>query len=249
MSDNYDRIARFYEVDMARNMPFDDVGFYLGVCRRRAGAALELGCGSGRILLPLLAQGVAATGIDASEGMLRELRQRAQGRSLTAAVCRMDLRSLAFRRGFEVVLLPYSLVTYLTGDDDLARAFAGVRDVLLPGGLLVIDAFIPRPVTPHADFRLDYRRPFGEHVLARWKRIAPQGPRINRIERRYQVLGPDDRVLDQVEVAENIRPFDPEQLRTLVAAHGFAVDEAWWDYTRREPEAGAQFFTVVARAV
>lgn len=248
MAGNYDRIARFYDVDMARNMPFDDVAFYAGVCRRRAGAALEAGCGTGRILLPLLAAGVAAVGIDASEGMLGELRQRARSRSLTAPVCRMDLRALAFRRAFDVVLLPYSLVTYLTGDDDLAATFAGIRDVLTPDALLVVDAFIPRPVTPHADFRLDYRRPFGDDVLARWKRISPQGPTINRIERRYQVLDRDDRVREQVDIAEHIRPFAPDDLCALLANRGFAVRERWWDYGNCEHKADAQFFTAIAQA-
>jgi SAM-dependent methyltransferase len=248
MSGNYDRIARFYDVDMARNMPFDDVAFYAGVCRRKNGPALELGCGTGRILLPLLTQGIDGYGIDASAAMLHELRNRAQARSLAAGVCRMDLRALAFRRVFNTVLCPYSLVTYLTSDDDLDHAFAGIHDSLNPGGLLVVDAFVPRPVAGHTDFRLDYRRPFGAHVLARWKRIAPVDPSINRIERRYQVLATDESVLEQIDIAEEIRPVDPEALRSLLALRGFTVDEAWWNYTQREEVPAAQFFTVVARA-
>lgn len=248
MAGNYDRIARFYDVDMARNMPFDDVAFYAGVCLRKVGPALELGCGTGRILLPLLTRGITGYGIDASGPMLQELRQRAAARSLAARVCRMDLRALAFRRAFDTVLCPYSLVTYLTSDDDLDRAFAGIRDSLNPGGLLVVDAFVPRPVAAHADFRLDYRRPFGAHVLARWKRIAPLGPYINRIERRYQVLAMDDSVLEQIDIAEEIRPVDPNALRSLLALRGFTVDEAWWNYTQREEVPAAQFFTVIARS-
>ncbi len=248
MAGNYDRIARFYDVDMARNMPFDDVAFYAGVCRRKDGRVLELGCGTGRILLPLLTQGIDGYGIDASGAMLQELLQRAQDRSLAARVCRMDLRALAFRRDFDTVLCPYSLVTYLTSDDDLDRALAGIRDCLNPDGLLVVDAFVPRPVAAHADFRLDYRRPFGEQVLVRWKRIAPLGPRINWIERRYQVLATDESVLEQIDIAEEIRPVDPDALRSLLALRGFVVDEAWWNYTQREEVPAAQFFTVVARA-
>lgn len=248
MAGSYDQIARFYDVDMARNMPFDDAAFYAGVCRRKPGSALELGCGTGRILLPLLTQGIDAYGIDASAAMLQALRQRAEARSLAARVCRMDLRALAFRRAFDTVLCPYSLVTYLTTEDDLDRAFAGIHASLNPGGWLVVDAFIPRPVAMHAEFRLDYRRPFGAHILARWKRIAPLGPRINRIERRYQVIATDERVLEQIDIAEDIRPADPDALRSLVADRGFIADELWWDYAQREEVAGAQFFTVVARA-
>jgi hypothetical protein len=161
----------------------------------------------------------------------------------------MDLRALALRRCFDVVLLPYSLVTYLTGDNDLARALAGMHEVLNPGGLLVVDAFIPRPIALQPEFCLDYQRPFGGGMLARWKRIASQDPRINRIERRYQVLDRNQRVLEEIDVTENIRPFSPDDLRALVTGHGFAVEEGWWDYSQRAPTSAAQFFTLVARSV
>ena len=58
----YDRIARFYDVDMAQNMRFDDVAFYAHACARARGKVLEVGCGNGRILLP--ASQRAATGIE-----------------------------------------------------------------------------------------------------------------------------------------------------------------------------------------
>ena len=57
-----------------------------------------------------------------------------------------------------------------------------------------------------------------------------------------------EHVLESFEVAEEIRPFAPEELAALVNAHGFSVDETWWDYTLREPPPTAQFFTVVAHA-
>ena len=95
MTTNYDRIARFYDVDMARNMPFDDVGFYRSLSAAAGGRVLELGCGNGRILLELIAAGIDAMGVDASAGMLAELRRKAQARGLPAPVARMDVRALA----------------------------------------------------------------------------------------------------------------------------------------------------------
>ena len=69
---NYDRIARFYDVDMARNMPFDDVGFYRALAAAAGGRVLELGCGNGRILLELLAGGHRCDG-------RRRVRRHARG--------------------------------------------------------------------------------------------------------------------------------------------------------------------------
>jgi SAM-dependent methyltransferase len=244
---NYDRIARFYDVDMARNMPFDDVGFYAQVCAREGGRVLELGCGNGRILLELLARGIDAYGIDASAAMLAALRRKAAAAGRAAPVARMDLAALALRPGFAVVLCPYSLITYVTAAAAAARLLANVASLLAPGGVLVIDAFVPTPVTAHAEFTPDYRRPFGAGTLQRSKRIASGPPGCNRIERRYQVRDADGALLETIDVAEYIRPYTPEALRERLCASGFAIEATVWDYDASRDAAGARFVTFVAR--
>src|SRR6266567_4769534 len=109
----YDSIAHLYDGDMARNMPFDDIGFYARICEREGGRVLEAGCGNGRIFLELISRGVDAVGIDCSPRMLEELIGKARRRGAPARVCRMDARRLAFASAsFQIVLCPYSLVTY-----------------------------------------------------------------------------------------------------------------------------------------
>ena len=151
MNDNYDRIARFYDVDMAQNMPFDDVGFYVRLCEPLSGPVLELGCGNGRILLELARHGIDAIGIDASAGMLAELRRKAALRSLPARALRMDVARLALRPGFAAILCPYSLITYVIDDEDVASLldrYAAARArwfVRRPRP-------VPKPVTAQTEF-------------------------------------------------------------------------------------------------
>ncbi len=247
MAGTYDRIAKFYDADMARNMAFDDIGFYASMCARRRGAVLEMGCGNGRILLPLLERGVDAFGIDASARMLADLRRKAADRGLGLRVAQMDARALALRAAFDIVLCTYSFITNFADDADLARMLAEVRRVLVRDGLFVVDAFVPRTEVESGDFRLDYRRPFGEFVLARSKRVAAVGAGRNRIERRYQVLAADGSLVDQVDMAEVIRPFTPDALRAVLAAAGFETVEVWWDYASQAVPVNARFFSVVAR--
>jgi SAM-dependent methyltransferase len=249
MTTNYDRIARFYDVDMARNMPFDDVGFYRTLAAAAGGRVLELGCGNGRILLELLAAGVDVIGVDASSGMLHELRRKANGRGLAAPVAQMDIRRLALEPAFRLVLVPYSLVTYMTTDAAVEALLAGAHAVLLPGGRLLVDAFIPRPTSAQPEFTLDYRRPFGEYMLARWKRVRPAGPDRNCIERRYRVEDAAGRTLESIDVEEEIRPFAPDALRQSVRAAGFAPGREWWNYGITHAENGAQFFTLEAERI
>lgn len=248
---NYDRIARFYDVDMARNMPFDDVAFYAQRVAEGGGRALELGCGNGRILLPLQAAGHDVFGVDASAGMLSELLRKGAAVGTQASVCRMDVRALAFRRAFATVLCPYSLVTYLPGPADFARMAGAIAQVLVPGGQLVIDAFVPRPVAQNAstspEFKLDYRRAFGDGELERWKRITRLSETHNRIERRYLEYDQQGQLRHRVDIAETIRPYAPQALVSALEANGFAVDATWWDYGVAASEATAQFFAVRAR--
>lgn len=245
----YDRIAPFYDVDMGRNMPFDDVVFYADLAVAANGPVLELGCGTGRILLELLRRGVDATGVDASPAMLAELERKAATLGVAARVHRMDVRELALGRRFALVLCPYSLVTYCLEDDDLRRLLAGIRAHLVPGGSLVIDAFVPRPPTPEdAEFRLDYRRPFGQATLTRWRMLRPAGPGTNRIERRYEVSDADGTVLDRIDVDELVRPFEPDALRAAIAEAGFVPGREWWDYGTRADREGARFYALEARS-
>ena len=243
-SDNYDRIARFYDVDMASNMSYDDIGFYAEVSSRRSGRVLELGCGNGRILLELLARGMDIIGVDGSAGMLRELRRKAAARKLVARVARMDLRALALAPGFDVVLCPYSLVTYLTAEDALDRLLQTIAEILSPGGLVVVDAFVPRPVVGSQSFTLDYERPYGTSILSRWKRIVPMGA-TNRIERRYHVQAANGAPEEDIEIAEEIRPYSPETLTKAIVRAGYHVEGAFWDYAAPGIPDSAQFFTVI----
>ena len=248
MTGNYDRIARFYDVDMAQNMQFDDVGFYVRLAAQARGPILELGCGNGRILLPLLRAGLDATGVDDSAGMLAELRRNALAQDLAAKFTKMDIRDLDLRQRFALILCPYSLVTYVTEDRDLERMLVGVREHLRQGGRFIVDAFVPRPAAVHGEFQLDYRRPFGDGTLARWKRVSAASPVTNCIERRYQIIDGAGIVTEEIDVREIIRPFAPARLRDAVNAARLVPEQEWWDYgTREEPE-GAQFYTLRARA-
>jgi len=187
MSWSYDAIADVYATDMGQSMPFDDVGCYRAICREQGGSTLELGCGTGRILIELLAAGIDAFGADRSLPMLKRLQRDAAARGLIPRVLQMDLRALALRNIFDCILLPYSLITYLTDERVATGVLGQLRDLLAPGGVLVLDAFVPRPVQSFAEFRLDYRRAHGSGMLERHKRITAHADGTNRIERRYRL--------------------------------------------------------------
>jgi SAM-dependent methyltransferase len=248
MISSYDAIADLYATDMGQSMPFDDVGCYRGLCQSQSGSALELGCGTGRILLELIAAGIDAIGADRSLPMLRRLRRDAAARGLHPFVLQMDMHAFALHEVFATILLPYSLITYVTDPAAAAHLLAHLRDRLAPGGVIVLDAFVPQAVDSFADFRLDYRRPHGEGVLERHKRIACNADGTHRIQRRYRVRAADSSVpAQEIHTDETIRPYAPAQLAALAADAGLRVDRCLYDYGTRQSADGAHFATLLLR--
>lgn len=245
--DNYDRIAHLYDVDMARNMPFDDIGLYVDQTERNGGRVLEAGCGNGRILLSLLERSIDAIGIDCSPGMLDELQRKARERGIESPACLMDVRRLAFKQCFETVLCPYSLITYMSGAGDRERMLDGVFRSLIPDGLVLVDAFIPRSSAYQSQFALDYRRPLGEVFLMRSKRVVAVAPGINRVERRYELTTADGAVMQRIDTRVDVRPLSPDDLVSVLEERGFEIEREWWDYGARPSPESAQYYTVSAR--
>jgi SAM-dependent methyltransferase len=138
----WDEYARFYDWENARTMGRQDVRFWQAFARREGGPVLELGCGTGRVIIPVARTGVPVVGIDRSEPMLSYARRRA--RRLPAAsrpdLVRGDIRALPFDcRRFSAVMAPYGILQSLTREPDLQATLAEAARVLKPGGSFGID--------------------------------------------------------------------------------------------------------------
>ena len=244
---SYDAIAEVYATDMGQSMPFDDVGWYRALCRREGGRVLELGCGTGRILIELLRAGVDAVGADRSLPMLARLRCDAQKYALSPNVMQMDLAAPALTGPFGVILLPYSLITYLRDAAVAQQAICTLAALAAPGGCLVLDAFVPQPVTSFVDFRLDYRRAHESGFLERRKRITARADGTNRIERRYTLLDASGTVISEFITDETIRPYSADELVRLARMAGLFVESITVDYDARNAGHSPRFVTAVAR--
>jgi SAM-dependent methyltransferase len=143
--------ATLYDHEYKRRR--DDVRWYRALAARELGAPdprrpiLELGCGSGRTLLPLVRDGWSVTGVDAAPAMLARCRERlaplgadAVGR---AELHEADFRALALGRRFPLVICPFNAFMHLYTRQDVERFLAVVRAHLAPGGLFAFDVLNP----------------------------------------------------------------------------------------------------------
>lgn len=130
--------------------PFtDDLAFYAGLAGTQGGPVLELGCGSGRILVPLAQAGHHVVGVDTSPHMLALARQKlaAAGPEVAARVRLVegDLRYLELSERFDLAIVAVKTFSYLISRHDQQLALAAVGAHLRPGGLLAIDLLNPTP--------------------------------------------------------------------------------------------------------
>ena len=140
----WEEYAPFYDWENARTLGRRDVSFWRRVAGRAAGQVLELGCGTGRISLPLARAGVSVCGIDRSAAMLERARRRLIAARRRAPhdleLVRGDIRTLPFAAGrFAMALAPYGILQSLLRDKDLEATLASVARVLVPGGQFGID--------------------------------------------------------------------------------------------------------------
>ncbi len=145
----WDDYAPFYDWENARTLGRRDLPFWKKLIARADGRVLELGCGTGRLLVPLARFGADIVGIERSESMLAYAiaRLRRLRSPVKARVLRGDIRELPFRTNqFSVVMAPYGMLQSLTTDADLASVLASVGRVLKKDGLLGIDLV---PDLPH----------------------------------------------------------------------------------------------------
>jgi SAM-dependent methyltransferase len=139
-SEGWDQYAPFYDWENARTFGRRDVAFWRRFAEAPGGPVLELGCGTGRLLVPMARTGVPIIGVDRSAPMLDRARRRIRrARGVRATLVRADIRQLPFAERFALVIAPYGILQSLTRDRDLVRTLEAVARVTQPGGRLGVD--------------------------------------------------------------------------------------------------------------
>jgi SAM-dependent methyltransferase len=137
----YDTIAELYDPWSASVV--EDVGFYLQEARRTGGPVVELGVGTGRIAVPIAADGTRVIGIDSSRAMLDVCARRAALAGVELDLRVGDLREPPVTERVPLVICPFRSLLHMHTDEDRRRVLAAVHDLLVPDGHFVFDVFTP----------------------------------------------------------------------------------------------------------
>ena len=235
-----------------------DTDFYLELARDRGGKVLELACGTGRILTPIVEAGFEVTGVDISRAMLdladrklQALRPSAWGRARLVCAPMQDFET---QDRFDLVLIPARSFQHLSNPADQRKTLERVWRCLNPGGVLVIDMFDPRLEVCFGDPPLAAAREVTDPITGRRFRrtclLRQTDPfRQTTGERmRIEELDTEGGVLGSHETSWTLRWSTRQEMAYLLELTGFEALSVYSDF-QRSPAAYGGEQVWVARAV
>jgi SAM-dependent methyltransferase len=140
-------LARYYDLDLDGQS--DDVDLYLALAARGGLRVLELGCGTGRLAIPIAQAGKEVLGVDHDPHMLARARTawaRTSGPlGGTLELVEADLLTFQVDRQFDLVILGLNMLPALAGRQAQATALSNAAHAMKSGGRLVVDVALPSP--------------------------------------------------------------------------------------------------------
>jgi SAM-dependent methyltransferase len=254
----WDEYAPFYDWENARTLGRRDVSFWRRVAAEADGPVLELGCGTGRVSLPLARAGIDLVGIDRSAPMLirairraRRLRPIPNPKSLIPPLpprfVRGDIRALPFRRrAFAMVLAPYGILQSLIRPADLAASLVSVARVLPPGATFGIDLVPDVPKWREYTDRVQLRGRAGTARLTLVESVRQDPKRhLTTFEQRYLVRRGSRTTEHRFDLT--FRTLSVAQMTRQLERAGFTVSAVLGDYRGRPWDDRADVWIMLAR--
>lgn len=131
-------LAYFWDFFRGDTSNWEDRFFFLEVIKRSGQPALDVGCGTGRLLLDYLSQGITVEGVDNSPEMLSICRQKAAASGLNPTLYQGEMQTLSLPHKYQTIIVPSSSFQLITELQDAASAMARFYEHLVPGGVLAM---------------------------------------------------------------------------------------------------------------
>lgn len=229
MSAFYSTVARFYDSENADKT--DDLGMYSRLAVEYDGEILDVGCGTGRVLLHLAQEGRRAHGIDNDRAMLNrldaKLEQMPQLRDFVS-YARGDILDFQWDHSFSLILLTYNALMHFHEQDAQIALLRRLRDCLVAGGQLVIDLPNAGPAFAAEDSdALTFERSFldletGHLVMLQSLTFLDRATQMLTVEWIYDEIDGSGAVKRLI-APHKLRYFFLPELRLLLKCAGFAV--------------------------
>ncbi len=254
------------EYDLEHVGDEEDVIFYVGLAKSmKAKSVLELGCGTGRITLPLAEEGArsgfSVVGLDSEANMLKQGRDKA--RRMPAAARKQlklvhgDMRKWRGREPFDLIVVPCASITHLLDLNDQLDVWRQAFQNLAPGGRFVVETVMPNfsayadsfsnPPRTLVEIDRDVTDERRKIRLVRRKTINyvpyEQRAQIRFLYEKYHRKSLVECYIDDFES----HVYFPRELRLLYLHTGFEIEDVFGDYNLRPLRASSQLMLMIGR--
>ena len=240
--DIYDVIAEFYD----HVVPYQnrqDIDFFVEMARESGGPVLEIGCGTGRVLIPTARAGVEIVGLDLSRSMLafcrKKLAQEPEEVRAKIQLVEGDMCDFDLGREFNLVTTPFRPFQHLAAIEDQMACLKRIHRHLASDGTFVLDIFNPylkfladEEIMKNWQVEPEFTMPDGRKVIRRARNLSQDKfNQYHEVELSHLVTYPDGR---EEEFAQHFRMryFFRFEVEHLLARTGFEVEHLYADYDK-----------------
>jgi SAM-dependent methyltransferase len=219
-----------------------DVAFYVEAALESKGPVLEIGCGTGRILIPTARAGLEIVGLDLSAHMLAVCRQRLEQEDeevqARVQLVQADMRAFELSQKYRLITIPFRPFQHLTTIEDQMACLGAIRSHLEVGSRFILDIFNPSlgALTSETGKEFggepEFTTPDGRRIIRRHKIVARDYfSQINHVELIYEVTHPDGRQ-ERLVHAFPMKYLFRFEVEHLLARCGFEVEQVYADYDK-----------------
>lgn len=242
-------MAQAWDVLRGDTSTWPDRAFYLQLIQTYGQPALDIGCGTGRLLLDYLAQGIDLDGMDNSPDMLAICQQKAANRGLAPTLYQQYLETITLPRQYRVIMIPSSTLQLVIEPELVTQALQRLYAHLEPGGVAVASFMaLWQPGDPlSSTWERTAVRPDDGATFRRVSRSwhEPDGE-VEHTEDRYQLIVAEQLVAEEVHRrSPATRSYTQAQARAAFERAGFSPVELYSQFTFAPANADDTIFTVV----
>ena len=239
MKNLFRNTAWLYDVDNRDNMNAD-IPFYIDYATKQKGEILELGCGTGRVSIPLARKGFSVTGLDLSNEMLDVFREKIDKESELKdkiTIIHGDMSDFTIYKRFSMIIAPFRAFQALTDDNAIKNSLRCIKEHLTDDGIFIINVFNPRPVMDESWCYPETVQ--WEHFDENTRNYVVKKHWGDRIDTVNQIIYPHfayevtDKKLSKTRHTEDLKLkyYYDNQLTQVIADAGFKIKEkfGWYD--------------------
>ncbi len=227
-------VAQVYDLWFPPGAEYEDEHFYRSAVEMGDGPALEIACGTGRLLLPLLQAGLDVEGTDISADMLAICKSKGEAAGVRPRLHAGAMQTMDLGKKFRTIIIPYCSFQLLLNRDDAMAALSRFHKHLEPGGKLYVSNY-----TPWDDLHSEktwYVRRVAQRPEDGATVLMHEATSCNRIEQiqtdwiKYEIYL-RGRLEDSQMRCMKMRWYFPHEFEMMAKAAGFGSFAAYGDYT------------------